>query len=247
MHGARSVASGGAARAPESGVVEEKGLRRPAPAGVTSVNPYRLSHLSDSALVRDLKTLVAEDCATTAALLAHLAEVDARRLYLPAAYPSMFAYCLGELGFSEDTAYKRIRAARAAQRFPALFMAVANGRLHLTAVVLLAPYLTAANAEELMEAAAGKRRAEVEELLAKRFPRSELLPLVEGLPAAPREDGQLAPGPVRMHIDSSVPERTDPLALGNGQLALGPVRMQAGSSVPERTDPLAPGDGQLAP
>jgi len=51
---------------------------------------YRLSHLADQTLLRDLATLVAQDRALTADLLAHLAEVDARRLYLPAAYPSMY-------------------------------------------------------------------------------------------------------------------------------------------------------------
>ena len=52
---------------------------------------------------------------TTAALLAHIAEVDARKLYLPAAHPSMFSYCVEELGLSEDAAYSasRRRARRA--------------------------------------------------------------------------------------------------------------------------------------
>ena len=42
---------------------------------------YTLQHLSDRDLLRELSTLVARDRATTAALLAHIAEVDARRLY----------------------------------------------------------------------------------------------------------------------------------------------------------------------
>src|SRR5438093_7429749 len=37
---------------------------------------YKLTHLSDAALLRDLAALVAQDRTTTAALLAHLAEVD---------------------------------------------------------------------------------------------------------------------------------------------------------------------------
>src|SRR2546422_5399145 len=89
---------------------------------------YSLSHLSDSALLRDLAALVAQDRATTARLLAHIAECDARRLYLPAAYPSMFAYCVHELRLSEDAAYKRIQAARVARRFPSIFAAGAGGR-----------------------------------------------------------------------------------------------------------------------
>src|SRR6266571_9479183 len=143
------------------------------PAGGTRVMCiYSLSHLSDSALLRDLAALVARDRATTARLLAHIAEVDARRLYLPAAYPSMFAYCVHELRLSEDAAYKRIQAARVARQFPVIFEALADGRLHLTGVGLLAPYLTAENADELLAAAAHKSKAEIKQLLAQRFPRS---------------------------------------------------------------------------
>ena len=40
---------------------------------------YTLTRLSDAVLLRDLAALVAQDRTTTAALLAHLAEVDARR------------------------------------------------------------------------------------------------------------------------------------------------------------------------
>ena len=54
------------------------------------MNSYSLVHLSDSLLLQQLTSLVAQDRATTAALLAHIAEVDTRKLYLPAAYPSMF-------------------------------------------------------------------------------------------------------------------------------------------------------------
>src|SRR5437867_2932282 len=123
------------------------------PAGGTRVMcTYSLSHLSDSALLRDLAALVAHDRATTAVLLAHVAEVDERRLYLPAAYPSMYAYCVGELRLCEQAAFKRIRAARTARRFPAIFPALAEGRLHLSGVVMLASYLTPENADELLAA-----------------------------------------------------------------------------------------------
>ena len=104
-------------------------------------------------LTRELAAVVAHERTATAAVLAHLAEFDARRLYLPAGYPSMVAYCLHELRLSEDGAYKRIHAARAARKFPALFSAVAEGRLHLTGAGLLVPHLTAENADALLAAA----------------------------------------------------------------------------------------------
>jgi hypothetical protein len=44
---------------------------------------------------------------------------------------------------SEHAAYGRIEAARAARRFPVLLDLLAEGSLHLTAIGLLAPHLTA--------------------------------------------------------------------------------------------------------
>ena len=52
------------------------------------------------------------------------------------------------LGFTEDEAYKRIHAARVARKHPAIFGAVAEGRLNLTGILLLAPHLTGGNAAE---------------------------------------------------------------------------------------------------
>src|SRR5438552_9662135 len=158
---------------------------------------YSLTHLGDAVLTRELAAVVSLERTATAAVLAHLAEFDARRLYLPAGYPSMVAYCLHELHLSEDGAYKRIHAARAARQFPALFSAVAEGRLHLTGAGLLAPHLTAENADELLAAAAYRTKAEIELLLARRFPRPELLALVQPLPhRGPPPAQALAPAQV---------------------------------------------------
>ena len=137
---------------------------------------YSLTHLGDAVLVRELAVLVAHDRVNTAMLLAHVGEVDARRLYVTAGHPSMFAYCVDELHFSEDAAYKRIRAARAARRLPILFDAVAEGRLHLAAVYLIASHVTPENVEDLVDAATHRTKAEIEEWLGERFP-SPHLPL----------------------------------------------------------------------
>src|SRR5690349_5764874 len=130
---------------------------------------YTLSHVCDSELLRNLAALVTRERVTTAMLLAHIAEVDARRLYAPAAYFSMHAYCVGEFRLSEDAAKRRIQAARAARQFPAIFPAVAEGALHLTGVCLIAPHLTHENARALIEAASYKRKIEIEEMLARHF------------------------------------------------------------------------------
>ena len=178
---------------------------------------YDLAHLSDSVLLRDLTALVAEDRSTTASLLAHIAEVDARRLYAPAGYSSMFAYCVEELRLSEDATARRIHAARAARRFPALFEALEGGRLHLTAMFLLAPHLTPGNAEELIEASIHRPKVEIESFLARRFPSPDRPTVVRALSTS------------RQHAPEHVAGVAAPLGLGE------PV---TGSASPNAPDPI---------
>jgi hypothetical protein len=184
---------------------------------------YTFSDLSDHALLRQLADSVSQDRTTTARMLAQIAEVDERRLYLPAGYSSMFLYCLHELHMSEDVAYKRIRAGRTARQFPAVFAALADGRLHLAAVVLLTPHLTRAGADELLAAAERKTKAEIELLLAQRFPQPDVPTLLQAIaPAAANEEAgpqptetsavQLAPGPVVPSVEPKSPVHRVPLA-----------------------------------
>jgi hypothetical protein len=156
---------------------------------------YTLSHLSDHALGRELKDRVGRERTATATVLAHIAEFDARKLYLPAAYPSMHAYCVGELHLSEDAAFRRIRAARLTRQYPAIHDAVSEGRLHLSALSVLAPHLSPETSDELLAAAEHKTRAELEVLLAERFPRPDLVTCVMQL--APGRVDQDAPGHVQ--------------------------------------------------
>ena len=119
------------------------------------MHSYRFHHFGDGELARELTTRATTDRVQLAELLACMAEFDARQLYRPAGYPSMFAYCVGALAMSEDGAGKRIYVARKARRFPAVFPALADGRLHLTAVVTVGHWLTEANAVELLRAQLG--------------------------------------------------------------------------------------------
>ena len=156
---------------------------------------YSCVHLSNSAVLQGFAACISQDHTSTATMLGFLGEVDVRKLYVPASYPSMFMYCVHEHHMSEDMAYKRIQAARAARRFPAIFPALADGRLHLTAVVLLAPYLNPATADELIAAATHKPKVQIELLLAERFPKPDLPTLVRAI-AAPAASDALAVRPV---------------------------------------------------
>jgi hypothetical protein len=184
---------------------------------------YSLTHLADRTLLRELADSVSQDRATTARMLAQIAEVDERRLFLPAGYSSMFTYCLHELHMSEDVAYKRIRAARAARQFPVIYPALAEGRVHLAAVVLLTPHLTAETADELLAAAEHRTKADVERLLAQRFPQPDVptvlqpvapVAITAQLAARPIEarTTQLAPGPVAPSLQPKSPGQVAPLA-----------------------------------
>jgi 5-methylcytosine-specific restriction endonuclease McrA len=153
---------------------------------------FSLSHLSDQTLLQDLAALVARDRVTTADLLAHLGEVDERQLHLPAGHSSMYAYCVRELHFSEQAAYRRIEAARRARQFPALLAAIADGRLHLTAVLMLGPHLREETARDLITAAAHKSKTELEELLAERFPKPDVPSLIRAL-LSPSQPTQPSP------------------------------------------------------
>src|SRR6516162_2603028 len=124
----------------------------------------KLADLSDAQLLDSLKTLVAQGRVVLARLLAHLVEVQERRLHLEAACPSMFKFCVLRLGMSEDEACRRIQAARLVRRFPDLLVRIERGDLTLSTIALLRDALTEATYEELVEAAAGKTKAEVQAL-----------------------------------------------------------------------------------
>jgi hypothetical protein len=195
---------------------------------------YSRSHLSDQTLLRNLGARVARECTSTAELLADIAEVDARKLYLPAGFPSMFAYCTGELHLSEESARKRIHAARAARRVPLLFPAIADGRLHLSAVILLAPYLSQENAEELLAAATHKTKFQIEQLIAERFPRLDVPAMVEPLVESTSQDPfqiERAPG----RVEAIALKTVEPAALRPKVTPLAPKRFFLQFTVEEET------------
>jgi len=162
------------------------------------VNRFSLTHLSNEVLRQELTSKAARENEATAELLAHIAEFDERKLYLPAAYESMLAYCTGELYLSEEAAKKRIWVARAGRDCPAVFEALASGRVHLAGLVVLARHLSPGNACELLAAAMHKSRDEIERLVAERFPKldvpAQVMPVTLGTQATSVEEG--SPGNV---------------------------------------------------
>ena len=76
-----------------------------------------LTRLTDEALLACVRDLARRERRATVALVAHLAELDERRLYLDEGCSSLFTYCTEVLHFLEHAAYNRIECARAARRY----------------------------------------------------------------------------------------------------------------------------------
>jgi hypothetical protein len=155
--------------------------------------------------------LVRSENAVEADLLAHLGEIDARRLYLREAFPSMFAYCVGALHFAEGVAYKRIAAARAARRHPEILEAVRRGELHVTGVSLLAAQLTPGNCAELIQAARHQTADEIRRLLADRQPRPDVPTSVRRIPVPVAQPPAVPQCPLRPKAVAAAPECGTPV------------------------------------
>lgn len=140
------------------------------------------SGLSDDELLSRLLRLVKQSRHVESVLVAHLAEVDERRLYVREGSSSLFTYCTDVLHLSEPVAQLRITAARASRRFPVILSMLEDGRLHLSAIGKLAKHLTVENHEDVLNRAAHKSKREVEELIAALAPKPDVRPSIRKVP-----------------------------------------------------------------
>ena len=137
-------------------------------------NRYCLGGVGNAELLASLSGLVKRSDELLSDLLAHLAELDERRLFLGLGFPSLFAYCTVSLGMCESSAGRRILAARVCRKLSGAFARVADGELNLSALCAMSPHLTSENAEELAALCSRRSRREIEKLLAARFPRADV-------------------------------------------------------------------------
>lgn len=180
--------------------------------------------LSDEQLIVEVQRLAGCERQTTARLVAGLAELDARRLYLGQGCSSMFTYCTQVLHLAEHAAYNRIETARAARRFPVILALLADGSIHLSAVRLLAPHLTQENHADVLREAARKSKREVEQIVARLQPRPDVVPMIRKLPSA------RTPPP----LVQSINQEQEPNAMATATAAVSPA-------LRAEIAPLAPG------
>ncbi|AKV00267.1 hypothetical protein AKJ09_06930 [Labilithrix luteola] len=135
--------------------------------------PRLLAELSNEEILVDLKSFVGAERRSLARVIVYLVEIEERRVHLELGCSSMFDFCTCRLGFSEGEAFRRLTAARLVRRLPVLLDALASGRIHLSNLLLLRDLLTEANVDELIAAASGKTKREVEELVARMAPKPD--------------------------------------------------------------------------
>ncbi|HEV8246984.1 MAG TPA: HNH endonuclease signature motif containing protein, partial [Polyangiaceae bacterium] len=133
---------------------------------------WRLEQVEDERLLSEMQALVRVDRRVSARLLAHLAEVEERRLHLKHASSSMFEYAM-TLGMSEDEAGRRLCAASVAKRFPTVYRLLDEGKLSLSVICRLKQFIALQNHDELLTGVSGLSYRKAQEWLAARFARPD--------------------------------------------------------------------------
>jgi hypothetical protein len=179
-----------------------------------------LKRLSDDALLARVKQLAADERRATVTLIAHLAELDRRRLYLAEGYSSLFTYCTEGLHLSEHAAYGRIAAARTASRFPLILQYLEEGFITLTTVCLVSRLLTPENHRRVLDASRHRSKRQVEELVATFQPLPPVPSSIRRLPeprpsltAETRSAPEAHPGPRSEAEAAGAPAESVPLML----------------------------------
>jgi hypothetical protein len=187
-----------------------------------------LHTIPDDELLRRLGELVSHSRRVEADLVAHIGEVDERRLYAREASPSMFAYCTERLHLSEAEAYRRITVARAARKHEVLLAMLRDGRLHLSGIAMLAPLLTRDNRDALLERATHRSKRQIQEIVAELSPRPDAPSVMRKLP-----DKRDTP-------QSGAPQGQDQARRAALELVPDRVSTPAVSSLPAVVEPLSP-------
>ena len=91
-----------------------------------------LKKLSNKELWLNTKNLVQKEKHLTLQVLEHLSEIQSRKLYLQKGFSSLFEYTVKELGYSEGSAYRRIKAMKLCKEVPETKSKIKTGNLNLT-------------------------------------------------------------------------------------------------------------------
>jgi 5-methylcytosine-specific restriction endonuclease McrA len=141
-----------------------------------------LEDLSLEDLSRGAEELVSRERQHTADLIAHLAEISRRKGHLELGYRSLFEYCQKVLRLSEGAVWRRTQVARVSRRFPQVLACLAEGKVSLSSLGVLAPEVSEENVDELLKEAEGKTKAQVKEIVAALRPKPAAGPMIRRKP-----------------------------------------------------------------
>ena len=164
--------------------------------------------LSDEELVSQIASLCLEGRRLVARLIVHLIEIEDRALDKKSACSSMWAFCTERLQMSEGETSRRLDAAKLVRRFPSVLGRLERGGIHLSALRQLGPYLKEENVDAVLDEAKGKTRTQLDEMIARRFPRPNA-PTVE-IPVVASMTTATAVATPRLL--ASAPARIEPLS-----------------------------------
>ncbi len=116
----------------------------------------KLKGLSTEELSRSAEKLVSLQRRNDAALIAHLVELSRRAGHLELGYRSVFYYCVEHLHLGESSSWKRSQVAGVASRFPQVLEHLAQGKVNLSVLSILATHLTEENVDRLLKEAEHK-------------------------------------------------------------------------------------------
>ncbi len=149
------------------------------------MNPWNPAiSMNGKELLALMKRITAAERTLSVYALSQLGEIQRRKLYEDAGYPTMFAYCVGELGYSEPNASRRLQAAGAARKFPEVLSLVRDGRLTICALALISKHLTRENSDRILKKAEGKSVRAVERIVAELAPLPDTRDTIRSLPTS---------------------------------------------------------------
>jgi hypothetical protein len=83
-------------------------------------------------IVQRLKDLVAEERKITAEVIRLLLQIEDEKIFAQMGYPSLFDFCVNELGYSDGAAYRRVSAMRLFRRDDRCAEKIESGELSLS-------------------------------------------------------------------------------------------------------------------
>jgi 5-methylcytosine-specific restriction endonuclease McrA len=141
------------------------------------------------------------------------------------------------LKMSDGEASRRLNAARLVRRFPSVLGRIERGEIHLSALRQLRPYLAEENLDAVLDEAKGKTRGQLDELIARRFPRPNAptieIPIVASMTTATAGATPALACPARIEPLSATSVLVQMTMTAEGYVALKRAKELLGHCIPD--------------